>query len=131
MIYECHRCGYLAHVQPPMPVACPVCLENAREAVEMRAAEAPPLTRDYLLAEIARSLRATHPERAEQLIAAVEKAMPAPHSGPATFLHPATANEMIARFGQLPRGVFVTVPVDIATGREPMTLEDVHRPKLG
>ena len=37
----------------------------------------PNITRDALLHEIARSLRATHPELAEQLIAAVEKAMPA------------------------------------------------------
>ena len=39
-----------------------------------RKAEArPPLTRDVLLAEVSRSLRHTHPDRAEEMIAALEK----------------------------------------------------------
>lgn len=37
--------------------------------------ERPPLTRDLLLAEVSRSLRHTHPDRAEEMIAEIERAL--------------------------------------------------------
>ena len=75
----------------------------------------PPLARDALLAEIARSLRATHPERAEEMIAATERAMPVP---PATglVLHPAQANAILRLTG-LPAGTRISEPIAIFTGQ--------------
>lgn len=76
--------------------------------------ERAPLSRDSLLHEIARSLRATHPERAEELIRAAEKAMPVPHSvGAQMVLTAKQANDYTRQFGGLPPGTFISEPVSV------------------
>ena len=66
--------------------------------------------RDQLLAEISRSLRATHPDSAEELIRACEKAMPTPHAGPFITMTPKQANAVL-RLQGLPKGTLISVPL--------------------
>ena len=59
---------------------CTPCLgRTLRYRTGLGTEQRPPLTRDALLSEISRSLRATHPDRAEQMIPALERSLRDPH----------------------------------------------------
>lgn len=79
LLWRCPTCGLLSgpceHAGSSAPI-CADCGMVGPACTCRREPDRPPLSRDALLHEIARSLRATHPERAEEMIRDLERRVP-------------------------------------------------------